>query len=346
MVLDDYERDGAAAKTGIPKKDFGDDLTRYYADATAMSRIHGGGGIEAPIGCGKAAGKTVVDGAIIGAPASSAGAVTIPVTLYTGTTPVATALVTADPAGRLTGVTCQPPAAPNLPGADVLAGFYGSVAASATDPEADDKTKALKDEYLAPAFAKFTRPDVDADQALCAEDAMTYWHAVYAPGATTTGAQWYFNSGGTNQVNMSVAVDAAASRVAWVYCFGQLVPPLTPGGAYSDSQVQSFVGDLFNDYAYLLALKPFGADASGMKAYFASDAAYQAAVTGTGAQPLECSATPAVSIGADTATITGDTAVVELTSSPSGHPVTSGALGHMKVTVDLATMRFTSAVCE
>jgi hypothetical protein len=345
MVLDDYEREGAAVKTGKPKKDYGDDMTKYYADGAAMARIHGGGGVGAPIGCGQASGKTVIDGAVVGNPTSSGGTITLPVTLYTGTAPVTNVAVTATDAGKLTGFTCQPPSAPNLPGAAVLAKFYGGVAAVAADPEADDKTKALKDQFVAPDFAKFTRTDVDADQSLCAEDTMTYWHAAYDPAATTTGAQWYFNPGGSNQVNMSVAVDPAGSRVAWVYCFGQLTPPLTPGGAYSDSQVQSFVGDLFNDYAYLQALKPFGADTSGMKVYFASETAYQAAEANTGAQPLECSSTAATSIGADNVAVTGTTAVVDLTSSPSGHPVDTGDLGHPKVTVDMATLKITNVAC-
>lgn len=344
-VLDDYERDGAAVKTGKPKKSHGDDMTKYYADAAAMTAIHGGGGIGAPLGCGKASAKSVIDGAIIDVPDVSGDGVELPVTLFAGATPVTGLLVGTDQAGRLTGITCRPPAVPDLPGAQVLAAFYGGVAALAADPNADDKTGALKDRYLAPAFAKFTRPDVDADQSLCAEDALTYWHAVYDPTATTTGAQWYFNAGGGGQVNMSVAVDSAAGHVAWVYCFGQLAAPPAPGAAYSDTQIQSFIGDLFNDYAYLHALTPFGADASGMKAYFASDAAYQSAVTGTGAQPLECSATAATSIGADSVTLSGQTAVIGLTSSPSGHPVTTGALGHPTVTVDPSTMKITKVAC-
>src|SRR5262249_46253923 len=135
--------------------------------------------------------------------------------------------------------------------------------------------------------------------------------AVYNPAATDTGAQWYFNNGGTDQVEMSVAVDPAGSHVAWVYCFGQLIPPLAPGAPYSDDQIKSYVDNLFNDYAYLQALKPFGADATGMKRYFTTDAAYQTAVMNTGAQPLECSDTAATSIGADNVAVTGGTAVVD-----------------------------------
>jgi hypothetical protein len=345
MVLDDYERDGVAVKTGEPKKDYGDDMKQYYADVAAMAKIHGGGGIGAPLGCGKAAGKTVVDGAIIGAPIVAGGVVTLPVTLYTGQRSVANVDVTADSTGKLTGLACRPPAVPELPGAAVLAGYYGGVAAAAGAPDADEQAKALRQLYVAAAFAGFTRTDVDADQSTCAEDGLAYWHAAYDPQATSTGAQWYFNPGGQNQVEMSVAVDPLAGRVSWVYCFGQLTPPLTPGGAYSDSQVQSFVGDLFNDYAYLLALKPFGADSAGMEAYFVSGAAYRASVAATGKQPLECSDVAATSIGADTVEVAGGTAVVALTSSPSGHPVTDGALGHPKVTVDMATLKIVSVAC-
>lgn len=345
MVLDDYERDGAAVKTGVPKKDYGDDFKQYYADAASMTAIHGTGGVGAPIGCGRAAGKTVVDGAIIGSPTTSGATISLPATLYTGPRPAATLTVTADATGKLTGLTCGPPTVPDLPGAAVLADYYGGVAALAGSTDADAQVEALKQKYVAPAFAAFTRTDVNADQSTCAEDGMTYWHAAYAPRATTTGAQWYFNPGGQNQVEMSVAVDALTTRVAWVYCFGQLTPLLTPGGAYSDSQVQSFVGDLFNDYAYLAALKPFGADLSGMKQYFTSDAAYQASMAATGKQPLECSDVPATSIGADTVSVAGGTAVVGLTSSPSGHPVAADALGHPKVTVDMATLKIVAVTC-
>jgi hypothetical protein len=345
MVLDDYERDGAAAKTGVAKKDYGDNMSQYYADASAMTAIHGSGGIGAPLGCKKASGTTVIDGAIVGTPTVAAGSITIPVSLFTGTTAAAQLTVKANAAGKLTGLSCGPAATVDLPGAATLVGYYGGVAALATDPNADDKTTALKAQYLAPAFAKFTRPEVKADQSECAEDTMAYWHAVYDPTATSTGAQWYFGAGGGGQVNMSVAVDPAASHVAWVYCFGQLTTPMGPG-SYSDSQVQSYVSDLFNDYAYLQALKPFGADTSGMKTYFASDTAYQTAIANTGAQPLECSTTAAVSMGADSVTVTGNTAVVSLSSSPLGHSVDPGqALGHPKVTVDMSTMKFTGVTC-
>jgi hypothetical protein len=344
-VLDDFEREGQAVKLGKPKKDWGDDMSKYYADPVAMTSIHGGGGISAPISCGKASGKTVIDGAIVGTPTTAAGTITLPVTLYVGATAATNVDITTNNAGKLLGISCLPAAAPNLPGAATLAAYYGGAAAVAADANADDEVSALKDTYVVPAFAKFTRTDVDADQSTCAEDTFSYWHAVYDPKATSTGAQWYFNAGGGGQVNMTVAMDAPASHVAWVYCFGQLTPPLTAGGAYSDSQVQSFVSDLFNDYAYLQSLKPFGADTSGMKVYFASDAAYQTAVTSTGAQPLECSPTAATSIGADTVTAKGTTDVVDLTSSPSGHPVTTGALGHPRVTVDTTTMKITTVAC-
>ncbi|MEZ0065034.1 hypothetical protein ABIA32_001022 [Streptacidiphilus sp. MAP12-20] len=144
---------------------------------------------------------------------------------------------------------------------------------------------------------------------------------------------------------MTVAVDRTP-KVAWANCTGELVPPLAPA-SYSGDQVEGYIGDVLNGYALLLALKPYGADPSGIAAYFTSPGAYRTAAAHTGAQPLECAATAAGSINPDTATASGNTVVVALTSAPTTHGLTPGEkpLGHPKVTVDLSTMKIASITC-
>jgi translation initiation factor 2 gamma subunit (eIF-2gamma) len=62
---------------------------------------------------------------------------------------------------------------------------------------------------------------------------------------------------------------------------------------------------------------------------------------------VECSATSAGSIGADSVTVSGATATVSLTSAPSDRPVSAGetALGHPRVTIDLGTMKIAPVSC-
>jgi hypothetical protein len=348
MIVDDYERAGSAVKLGTAKKADPGGIAQYFADPGTATRFQGDGGIDAPVGCGAGTGKQVVDGAVVGTPVVAAGTVSIPVSLYVGTRQAAQLSVTADAAsGKLKGFSCGAVTAPALPGVQALVGYYGgTLAAGDTAPAA--ATDRLKQQFLTPAFASWRWSGLRADATTCAEDAMDYWHAVYSPSAAPTGgAQWYFWPAGTDQVNMSVAVDPTAGRVAWVYCPGELTPrPATPA-SYSDDQIQSYVGDLFNDYAYLRALQPVGADASAISAYFASPDAYRAAAGSTGAQALECSTTAAGSIGADSVKVSGSSATVALTSSPVPHPVTAGQtpLGHPRVTLDLTTMKITSVSC-
>ncbi|MEY9964888.1 hypothetical protein ABIA33_002930 [Streptacidiphilus sp. MAP12-16] len=348
MVVDDYERAGSAAELGTAKKADPGGVAQYFADQNAARRFQGSGGIGAPLGCGVAAGKHVVDGAVIGTPVASQNAISIPVSLYIGTKQAAQVSVTADAAsGRLKDFSCGPVAAPDLPGVQALVGYYGGSVAAGTDTSATAAINQLKQQFLTPAFAKWDWPGLRTDAATCAEDTMPYWHAVYAPTAAPTGgAQWYFWPAG-QQVIMSVAVNPTANRVAWVFCLGELIPKWAPA-AYSDDQIQSYVGDLFNTYAYLRALQPVGADASVIRTYFVSPDAYKAAADSTGPQPLECSQTAAGSIGADSVKVTGTTATVALTSAPSPHPVTAGqsALGHPKVILDLATMKIASVSCS
>jgi hypothetical protein len=234
-----------------------------------------------------------------------------------------------------------------VPGSAAVVGYYGGAAAAFGTSTADTSLARLRQQYLAPAFASFARPELDGDQTTCDEDgSIPYWHAVYAPGRTGTGAQWYFWPGGNNQVLMSVAVDRSAPRVDWVYCVGQLAP-LLPPAAYSDDQVQSYAGDLFDSYAYLLALKPYGADTSPIADYFTTPSAYRAALASTGTEPLECAATPAGSIDPDSVQVSGMTAVVKLVANPTAHALTPGehALGHPVVTLDLRTMKIASLTC-
>ncbi len=368
MVVDDYERSGAAARSGAAKKADAGGIAQYFADQGTAARFQGAGGIGAPIGCGVATGKNVVDGAVVGTPVTAQNTISVPVSLYIGTKQAAQVSVTADLAsGKLKDFSCGPVAAPDLPGVKALVGYYGGAVAlgaesdakagsdggadSGTDSGSDSGATAaddqLKQQFLTPAFAKWTWPGLRTAAATCSEDTMTYWHAAYAPSdAPTGGAPWYFWPAGS-QVIMSVAVDPSANRVAWVNCPGELVPrPATPA-TYSDDQVQSYVGDLFNGYAYLRALQPLGADASVIKGYFASPDAYSSTAAGTGAQPLECSPTAAGSINADSVTVSGTSATVTLTSAPSAHPLSGGetALGHPKVTIDLPSMKITSVSC-
>jgi hypothetical protein len=145
---------------------------------------------------------------------------------------------------------------------------------------------------------------------------------------------------------MSVGVDRSAPTVDWVYCIGQLTP-LLPPAAYSDEQVRSYVGGLLDSYAYLQALKPYGADTSAISGYFTSPGAYRDALASTGAQPLECATKAASSMAADGVSVTGTTAVVTLTANPTAHALTPGetVLGHPKITLDLKTMKIASVSC-
>ena len=347
MAVDDYERAGVAVKSGTAKKPDPGGVAQYFASPSVATKFRGDGGIDAPMGCKAAAGHSVVDGAVIGTPVPAEDTVTVPVNLYIGAHAAARLTLTTDPTGKLTGFTCGPAADLGLPGEPALVGFYGGVAAALGTPAFDSTLATLKQQYLNPGFAAFARPGMDTDQSTCAEDGLTYWHAVYAPNATSTGAQWYFwPGGGPGQVIMTVAVDRAP-KVAWVNCTGQLTPPLAPA-AYSDDQVEGSIGDELNSYALLLALKPFGADPSGFATYFTSPDAYRTAAASTGAQPLECAATAAGSINPDTVTSSGTTAVVTLTSAPTTHALTPGEkpLGHPKVTVNLATMKIASITCS
>lgn len=353
MVFDDYERTGSAAKLGTAKRADPGGVAQYFTDTDAAGKFQGGGGVGAPLGCGAAAGRSVVDGVVVGTPvASSKSALSIPVSLYVGTRQAAQLSVTADTAsGKLRDFSCGQVTAPGLPGVQALVGFYGGLVAAGTDDAAATAALGrLKPRFLTAAFARWGWPGLRADAVTCSEDTMAYWHAAYAPtGATTGGAQWYFWPADAH-VNMSVAVDPSADRVAWVYCPGELTPQLTPqsaAAAYSEDQIQGYVGDLFNSYAYLRALQPVGADASAVRAYFVSADAYRTAAGSTGAQPLECSPTAAGSIGADSVKVSGSTATVVLTSAPSAHPVDAGetALGHPRVTLDLATMKIASVSC-
>ncbi|RAG85225.1 hypothetical protein DN069_12715 [Streptacidiphilus pinicola] len=348
-VVDDYERSGAAVKTGQPKKADPAGLTAYVANAQVAARMQGGGGVGAPVGCGAASGRTVVDGALVGTPVAhgSAGGMAVPVSLYVGTRAAARLTLDTDAAGRVTDFSCATAADPDLPGGATVVGYYGGAAAAFGAADADAALGRLRQQYLDPGFASFTRPGLDGDQSTCAEDgSIPYWHAVYAPGRTGTGAQWYFWPGGSGQVIMSVAVDRSAPRVSWVYCVGQLQPQLAPA-AYSDDQVQSYVGGVLDSYAYLQALKPYGADTSAIAGYFTSPAAYRDALAGTGAQPLECASKAASSMTADAVSVTGTTAVVTLTANPTAHELTPGetALGHPKVTLDLKSMKIVSVSC-
>jgi hypothetical protein len=345
MAVDDYERAGAAVKTGTAKKPDPGGVSQYFASPAVQAKFQGGGGIGAPMGCKAGSGHDVVDGAVIGAPVAGKSAISVPVNLYVGNRPAARLTATTDLKGRLTGFSCGSSAALGLPGEPALVGFYGGVAAVYGTPGADSALAGLKHQYLNPGFAGFARPAIDTDQATCAEDGLTYWHAVYAPTATDIGAQWYFWPGGPGRVIMSVAVDRTP-KVAWVNCTGQLVPLLAPA-AYSDDQVEGYVGDLLNSYAVLLALKPYGAHSGGIASYFTTPAAYRTALASTGGEPLECAATAAGSINADSVTTSGTTAVVSLTSAPTAHALTPGEkpLGHPKVTVDLSTMKIASVTC-
>ncbi|TDT98142.1 hypothetical protein EDD99_6357 [Streptomyces sp. 846.5] len=346
MAVDDYERAGAAVKTGAAKKPDPGGVSQYFASPAVRAKFQGDGGIDAPMGCKAGSGHDVVDGAVIGTPVAAKGAVSVPVNLYVGNRPAARLTATTDLKGRLTGFSCGTAAALGLPGEPALVGFYGGAAAVYGTPGADSALGILKRQYLNPGFAGFARPAIDTDQATCAEDGLTYWHAVYAPAATNIGAQWYFWPGGPGQVIMSVAVDPTP-KVAWVNCTGQLVPPLAPA-AYSDDQVESYIGDLLNSYAVLLALKPYGADVSGIASYFATPAAYRTAAASTGSEPLECAVTAAGSINADSVTTSGTTAVVSLTSAPTAHALATGEkpLGHPRVTVNLSTMKIASVTCR
>ncbi|MEY9873098.1 hypothetical protein ABH931_002579 [Streptacidiphilus sp. MAP12-33] len=347
-VVDDYERSGAAVKTGQPKKADPAGLTAYLANAQVAARLQGSGGIGAPLGCGAASGHTVVDGAIVGTPAPHGDGLAVPVSLYTGTRSAARLTLDTDATGRITDFSCGPATDPGVPGSATVVGYYGGATAAFGTSGSDAALARLRQQYLAPAFASFTRPELDGDQTTCAEDgSLPYWHAVYAPGRTGTGAQWYFwPGGGSGQVIMSVAVDRTAPRVDWVYCVGQLTPQLPPA-PYSDDQVQSYVGGLLDAYAYLQELKPYGADTSAIAGYFASPAAYRTAVASTGAQPLECAARAAASVDSDAVQVNGTTAVVKLTANPTAHALTPGehALGHPVVTLDLRTMKIASVTC-
>jgi hypothetical protein len=349
MIVDDYERSGAAVKLGTAKKPDPGGIAQYFADQSAAQKFQGEG-VGAPLGCGVASDKDVVDGAVIGTPVLSQNTISVPVALYVGTRRAAQVDVTADGAsGKLTGFSCGSVTAPEPPGAHVLVNYYGGYVAIDADPAAKEAIKELKKRYLAPGFASWDWPGLRAEASTCADDdPPTYWHAVYAPeSAATGGAQWYFwPAGSDSQISMSAAVDSLAGRVGWVFCFGQLVAQATPA-AYSEDQIQSYINDLFNDYSYLLALHPVGADASVISAYFVSPDAYQAAATSTGPLPLECSQTPAGSIGADSVSVSGGTATIALTASPLPHPVGVGEtpLGHLRVVLDTASMKIKSVTC-
>jgi hypothetical protein len=348
QLLDDYERSGAAVKSGRAKKADPTGLQAYVATAQVLARLRGVGGTGAPIGCGVASGTSVVDGAVVGTPVALGTGMAVPVSLYVGTRSAARLTLDTDAAGRITDFSCARAADPDLPGSATIVGYYGGAAAAFGTPDADAALGRLRGQYLTPAFASFTRPGLDGDQSTCAEDgSIPYWHAVYAPARTGNGAQWYFWPGGSEQIIMSVAVDRSAPRVDWVYCVGQLSPQLPPA-SYSDDQVQSYVGGLLDSYAYLQALKPYGADTSAIAGYFASPGAYRDAVASTGAQPLECATKAAGSVDADSVSVTGTTAVVGLTANPTAHALTPGetALGHPRVTLDLRTMKITSMSCR
>jgi hypothetical protein len=155
--------------------------------------MQGNGGIGAPLGCGIASGKTVVDGAIIGTPVAHGDGMTVPVNLYTGTRSAARLTLDTDAAGRITDFSCSTATDPGLPGNATVVSYYGGAAAAFGAANSDATLGKLRQQYLAPAFATFTRPGLDGDQSTCAEDgSIPYWHAVYAPGRTGTGAQWYF----------------------------------------------------------------------------------------------------------------------------------------------------------
>lgn len=346
-VVDDYERSGAAVRSGRPKKANPAGLQAFVANAQVAARLQGGGGIGAPVGCGVSSGKDVVDGALVGTPVAHDGGMAVPVSLYAGTRDAARLTLDTDAAGRVTDFSCAAATDPGLPGSAALVGYYGGATAAFGAADSAATLGRLRQQYLAPGFASFTRPELDGDQSTCAEGGtIPYWHAVYAPGRTGTGAQWYFWPGGGDQVVMSVAVDRSAPRVDWVYCVGQLVPPLPPAN-YSDDQVRTYVGGLLDSYAYLQALKPYGADTSAIGGYFTSPSAYREAVAATGAQPLECAARPASSMTADSVSVSGATAVVTLTADPTAHALTAGetALGHPKVTLDLTSMKIASVSC-
>ena len=351
MVVDDYERAGKAAKEGTGKVADPGGVAQYFAGKAIAAQFQGGGGIDQPVGCGASTGKTVVDGAVVGTPVQSSAvpaSISLPVSLYIGTTQTARVTVTADPAsGKLTGFSCGAVTAPTMPGVQTLVGFYGGFVESGAGDVASPAIVQLKQQFLAPAFASWKWAGIHVEPETCAADLPTYWHAAYAATATAAGAQWYFWPGNTGSpINMAVDVDASANRIAWVYCVGQLLPQ-EPPAPYSGDQIQRYIGDLFTSYAYLLALQPLGADPSGFATYFISLGAYKTSVDSSGIEPLECSSVLAGSIGADSVTVTGTTAVVSMTSAPTDHTVSAGEapLGHPKVTLDMSTMKILSVSC-
>jgi hypothetical protein len=257
--------------------------------------------------------------------------------------------VAVDANGKIVGMHCVTAAAPAYPGLAFVLDTYGKGPVSVPNIKATGYAPASQDAPSLPT---------DADWNTCAQFSPDTW-VFYAPLATSAGSAWRFSY---DQVDVPLVadlfVDPASGKAQRVVCEGLPAipaPDLAAAGKTSQTHPVDPAGDLMEHlvqgYAQERALVSAGAKPTEeMAPYFASDSAFQAALTGSGKIPFLCTDKNPYDVTETSAgTVTGTTEAVAVTimgAPTDGNPEDAPVIGKATYTLDLTTMKITGVACH